>query len=327
MIAPIRILTLFPSTAWRDPCPFSFSGPPLTRDGQDSKTLVGIEVGRIQDDEDGSANTFRVHFHILWISACFGFSDFSDLLHFPDFRMFSHFRISTFFALSHFCLGYAHLSFFVFIQMHSTFGLWHVDSGLQEDSIWRLPHFPCIPSCHFCRFRLFRRAGYRFASCPSAFCAITMSYTSTPLPHPVLPFPDLPSSSFHPYYWLVAFHAPHHVTDWGQSVSKVCTRCGMCIIPGQVNPYFPAICGWSLCVPYAFLHFRSSGVCIRAQEIRKSTAGNSRNRRTTFGHHSYPSHTSHVISGSLLVRICLVLSTAYLFRHYSTCFSLRNRIT
>ena len=50
-------------------------------------------------------------------------------------------------------------------------------------------------------------------------------------------------------------------------------RCGMCIIPGQVNPYFPAICGWFLCVPYAFLHFRSSGVCVRVQDIQKSTAG------------------------------------------------------
>ena len=51
------------------------------------------------------------------------------------------------------------------------------------------------------------------------------------------------------------------------------TRCGMCIISGQVNPYFPGICGWLLCVPFAFLHFQSSGVCVRVQEIRKSTAG------------------------------------------------------
>jgi len=55
--------------------------------------------------------------------------------------------------------------------------------------------------------------------------------------------------------------------------------------------------------------------------------GNSGNHRTTFGHHAHPSRTSHVNSGSLLVRICLFLSTVYLFRHYSTCFSLRNRIT
>ena len=67
------------------------------------KTPVGIEVGRIQDDEDRSANTFRVHFRILRMSACFGFSDFSDLLHFPDFH------ISAFFTFSHFCLGYVGL--------------------------------------------------------------------------------------------------------------------------------------------------------------------------------------------------------------------------
>jgi len=47
----------------------------------------------------------------------------------------------------------------------------------------------------------------------------------------------------------------------------------MCIIPGQVNPYFPAICGRFLCVPYAFLHFRSSGTCVRVQDIRTLTAG------------------------------------------------------
>ena len=50
-------------------------------------------------------------------------------------------------------------------------------------------------------------------------------------------------------------------------------RCGMCIIPGQVNPYFPAICGQFLCVPYAFLHFWSSGTCVRVQEIWISTTG------------------------------------------------------
>ena len=54
---------------------------------------------------------------------------------------------------------------------------------------------------------------------------------------------------------------------------------------------------------------------------------NSGNRQTTFGHDSYPSRTSHVISGSLLVRIFLVLFTVYLFRHYSTCYTLQNRIT
>ena len=99
-----------------------------------------------------------------------------------------------------------------------------------------------------------------------------------------------------------------------------CASCGMCIIPGQVNPYFPAICGRLLCVPYASLHFR------RFRSMRLSAGdpdidcGNSGNRQTTFGHHSYPSRTSHVISWSVLVRIVLFLSTVYLFRHYSTCF-------
>ena len=51
------------------------------------KTLVGIEVGRIQDDEDGSANTFRVAFCIFRISARF------QTLAFPHFRIYCIFRI------------------------------------------------------------------------------------------------------------------------------------------------------------------------------------------------------------------------------------------
>ena len=79
----------------------------------------------------------------------------------------------------------------------------------------------------------------------------------------------------------------------------------------------------SLCIP-AFPEFRNMRPSAGDPDIDR---GNSGNRRTTFGHHSYPSRTSHVISGSLLVRICLVLSSVYLIRHYSTCYSLRNRIT
>ena len=103
---------------------------------------------------------------------------------------------------------------------------------------------------------------------------------SAPLPCPIRPHHFCIQSfhfrTYHHHHSICildfAFHAPYHVTDWGQSVSKVRTRCGMCIIPGQVTPYFPAICGRPLCVPYASLHFRSSRVCVRAQEIRTLTA-------------------------------------------------------
>jgi len=74
------------------------------------------------------------------------------------------------------------------------------------------------------------------------------------------------------------------------------THCGMCIIPGQVNPYFLAICGRPLCVPYAFLHFRRFWSMYLSAGDLDIDRGNSRNHRTTFGHHSYPSRTSHVIS-------------------------------
>ena len=135
MIAPIRILTLFPSTAWHDPCPFLFSGSPLTRDGQDSK-----DPGRDRSWKD-TGRWRRIHKHFP--SCIFAFSGFPHVF---------AFRISAFFALSHFCLGYAYLSFFFLIQMHSSFGLWHVDFGLQEDSIWRFPYFPYTSSHHFHQF-------------------------------------------------------------------------------------------------------------------------------------------------------------------------------
>ena len=71
----------------------------------------------------------------------------------------------------------------------------------------------------------------------------------------------------------LSWEAPPEPASAAKPSTRSSACCGMCTISGQVNPYFPAICGQLLCVPYAFLHFWSSGVCIRAQEIRKSTTG------------------------------------------------------
>ena len=90
MIAPIHILTLFPSTAWRDPCPFSFSGPPLTRDGQESN-----DPGRDRSWKDtGQWRRICKHFP----SCIFTFSGFPHVSHFSHFRVFRIYCIFRIFA-------------------------------------------------------------------------------------------------------------------------------------------------------------------------------------------------------------------------------------
>ena len=178
-------------------------------------------------------------------------------------------------------------------------------------------HFPTLPHHDYSLSTLplstafFSRVSFclAFVRIPHHYHVLCVRITSASIPSiSGLIITTIPLALLTPH-----FHAPHHVTDWGQSVSKVRTRCGMCIIPGQVNPYFPAISGRSLCVPYAFLHFRSSGTCIRAQEIRKSTAGIpevNRNRPTP------PMSFSEVYW-------CVFSLSCLLF----TCYSLQTRIT